>query len=684
MTKVFDTPGKYHWFLGKDDANAVWSLWRTDGTVAGTRKLREGIMPPTTWRYHEGRGVLFFTTGESAGGASADYEPWVSDGTPAGTRLVKDLRTDTSSGADSYKELGSHMLFLARGVRTPGNALWRSDGTAGGTQIVLEPEIDWLKQLQTAGNRAFLLSFAPSNEAEFSWWSTDGSTGGAVELARFEGVYDLRLSKDLGNGRSLWTLLDENDPASLWVTDGTPGGTAQLMSLALPNPYVHLNHFVRYRGVWYFTADDGTTGLELWRTDGTPEGTEVAFETCPGLCTDSPAPAFLEAGELLEIWLTDAEHGRELWATDGTLEGTRPLVDLCPGTCSPATLRWHGLGGLHLFFMAEMPSTGKYQLWATDLTPEGTRQLTELELGAGNPSPFGTALLDGQYLFLGGNDGGDLGVWALPIGSFDPPAPLGDWLASPEAPGFAFKARISTPSGSILGTKEPACIPETVCVSGAVPGRSEVFLRVVGPKPNGFLWPTLVKFSTSTVEVWARQEATGGVRYYKLEGARPGFDELPGLFDRQGFEPVAQGTAASQEPLPAGLVAAEPTVLAAGNTPAPPAGAVFTSPHFPDFRFRARISAGDQAQEVRQEAACIEETLCLSAALPGRSEVFLRIVGPKPNGRLWPTIVKFTTSTLEVWIEQVSTGETGYYRIEGAAPGKDDLTGLFDRVGFAP
>jgi hypothetical protein len=87
---------------------------------------------------------------------------------------------------------------------------------------------------------------------------------------------------------------------------------------------------------------------------------------------------------------------------------------------------------------------------------------------------------------------------------------------------------------------------------------------------------------------------------------------------------------------------------------------------------------------MRQEAACIEETLCLSAALPGRSEVFLRIVGPKPNGRLWPTIVKFTTSALEVWIEQVSTGETNYHRIEGAAPGKDDLTGLFDRAGFAP
>ncbi len=98
--------------------------------------------------------------------------------------------------------------------------------------------------------------------------------------------------------------------------------------------------------------------------------------------------------------------------------------------------------------------------------------------------------------------------------------------------------RISGSSGEgFLGTPESECLPETACVSGAVPGRSEVFLRLVGPKPNGRLWPTIVKFTTSEVEVWVRQLSTGLVRYYDLPGARPGFDELPGLFDRNGFEP---------------------------------------------------------------------------------------------------------------------------------------------------
>ncbi|HUP42101.1 MAG TPA: hypothetical protein VM599_02705 [Thermoanaerobaculia bacterium] len=118
-----------------------------------------------------------------------------------------------------------------------------------------------------------------------------------------------------------------------------------------------------------------------------------------------------------------------------------------------------------------------------------------------------------------------------------PPSEIG-WIEDAALPGFRLKVRIAQGGGeTIPGTKEPACIPETVCVSGALPGRSELFVRIVGPKPNGWLWPTLVKFSTSRIEVWIQQLSTGELRYYELRGASPGLDELPGLFDRFGFLP---------------------------------------------------------------------------------------------------------------------------------------------------
>lgn len=284
----------------------------------------------------------------------------------------------------------------------------------------------------------------------------------------------------------------------------------------------------------------------------------------------------------------------------------------------------------------------------------------------------------------------------------EPPPPAGDWLTSAEVPGFEFKVRIG-PLGQepIAGPFEPECIPETLCVSGAVTGRVEALLRVVGPKPNGRLWPMLVKFSTSPVQVWVRQVATETVRHYLLHGAQPRLDVLFGVADREGFAPAGAGPAAARAasapvsvvPEAASCVLGEgPKGLTPGSAqcpekaaPEPPAGPYLESPDLPDFRFKVRITPrGGEPQLVVQEPRCIAEALCVSGAVPGRSELFIRIVGPKPNGNLWPILVRFSTSKVEVWIDQVSTGAKRYYRLQAVKPGGDDIPGLFDRDGFTP
>lgn len=117
------------------------------------------------------------------------------------------------------------------------------------------------------------------------------------------------------------------------------------------------------------------------------------------------------------------------------------------------------------------------------------------------------------------------------------PPDEGEWLVTPEIPGFRFQVRIEPRPGVAQPVRTEPCIPETLCVSGAIPGRSELFVRIVGPKPNGRLWPTLTPFSTSRIEVWIEQLSTGIVRHYVLEGARPGSSDLSGQFDRSGFPP---------------------------------------------------------------------------------------------------------------------------------------------------
>jgi hypothetical protein len=113
-------------------------------------------------------------------------------------------------------------------------------------------------------------------------------------------------------------------------------------------------------------------------------------------------------------------------------------------------------------------------------------------------------------------------------------------------------------------------------------------------------------------------------------------------------------------------------------------GDFLTSAAFPDFRFRVRIFNTTPPLAGRKESDCIPETLCVSGAIPGRSEVFIRIIGPRPNGYLWPTIVRFTPSRVEVDVQQISTGITKTYVLPAVPPESDELSGLQDRTGFLP
>ncbi|HUP25192.1 MAG TPA: PPC domain-containing protein, partial [Thermoanaerobaculia bacterium] len=119
-------------------------------------------------------------------------------------------------------------------------------------------------------------------------------------------------------------------------------------------------------------------------------------------------------------------------------------------------------------------------------------------------------------------------------GNGDPPPPPGPWLFSAALPGFEAKVLINN---STLGNRETDCISETLCVSGALAGRPEIFVKVIGPRPNGFLWSQLTRFTPSKVEVWLRKISTGQVNYYELAAVGPAEDNVSGLQDREAFSP---------------------------------------------------------------------------------------------------------------------------------------------------
>lgn len=115
-----------------------------------------------------------------------------------------------------------------------------------------------------------------------------------------------------------------------------------------------------------------------------------------------------------------------------------------------------------------------------------------------------------------------------------PGPPAGPWLSTGALPGFEAKVLIN---GVTSGRKETDCTIETLCVSGALAGRPEVFVKVIGPRPNGFLWAQISRFTPSKVEVWLRQASTGKINYYVLAPVPQEAEDVSGFQDREAFQP---------------------------------------------------------------------------------------------------------------------------------------------------
>ena len=551
-------------FFQGSPLDATAPLWWTDGTAAGTHRLiDDAAMPYMSGALPDGRHLVAGVAGE--GDPPPPWTLWVTDRTPAGTH---EIPLGIAGDPRRLAVVGERVLIqIQGGGERPQNHLWVSDGTAGGTRLLadLGEGSEWIITVDPFGGQAtFLVRRGPTpTEGALELWRTDGTAAGtrklSVDLPARSTISAERQVLATPGGERLAFVLGSgthvDDRQQLWVTDGTAAGTRLLVENGIVRPGAVVPPFaeelVPFGGRFYFPLDDGVSGEELWSTDLTPAGTRQVMDLCPGPCS-SGARIVAPYGDRVLLAASSPELGEELWVSDLTLAGTRPVADLCPGTCSSRphhVVQPAGADGWTLFAARPVGIfQGREQLWTVPppddvlsplLWPPRPRRATDFPASDGfharQPiSPV--AVLDRQVLFVHGTDDYGSELWSLPLTDHPPPPP-GDPLESPAVPGFRFQVRITAAPGTtpIAGTLEPECIPETVCVSGALPGRAEVFIRVVGPKPNGFLWPTLVKFTTSTVEVWIERIETGATRYYVLSGARPGIDELPGLFDRTGF-----------------------------------------------------------------------------------------------------------------------------------------------------
>ena len=344
-------------FSASDLFSGSESLWVSDGTAEGTRRLGDARSPANYYRIGD---TVFFTA--SSNETETGPELWKTDGTEEGTELVKDINPGGFGSAPAdLQGIGETLYFRASVAGSTG--LWRSDGTEAGTEQIT------------------------------------GDFNAPAYLTVLDGVLYFSASTGDTVGRQLWR------------SDGTAEGTEMVKDFE-PATNLNVELLTALNGTLYFSADDGTFGLELWRSDGTESGTymvrDINPEALEGYNPDKPenatggaSPHNLTAfGGVLYFSAYDGTNGHELWRSDGTEDGTYLVKDISAGANSSFPRGLTIFDGT-LYFVAN-ESTDNPGLWRSDGTEGGTELVTAI-----SPSPWGTEYMTvfEDAIYYKANDG---------------------------------------------------------------------------------------------------------------------------------------------------------------------------------------------------------------------------------------------------------------------------------------
>jgi ELWxxDGT repeat protein len=372
-----------------DPATGRFALWASNGTAAGTLKLRN-LQPGASFAsniLNAGLmvglgGQLFFADKDQAHGV----ELWKSDGTQAGTLFVKDINPGTGNSLPrELTAMGGNVYFSAKAA-SGADQLWKSNGTSAGssalesftTGAAIGSSISHPVQV---GN--IIIFFADDGVTGKELWKTDGSTTGTTLLKDFS---------PLGGVTPFWTtalngqfyfLVGGNSSVSgLWRTDGSAAGTVLFKNINLvtarPNVLV-------FNGSLYFALETATN-VQLWRHNATTGETGTILADLPK--SDDSITNLTVANNIIFFLTQDSRNTlsieRRLWTSDGTPAGTAELVTFnAEPTASTEII---GFGNF-AYFRANDGNTGS-ELWRSDGTAFGTTVVQELAPGTGSSTPL--------------------------------------------------------------------------------------------------------------------------------------------------------------------------------------------------------------------------------------------------------------------------------------------------------
>ena len=282
-------------------------LWRSDGTSEGTFLVVD--LTPTyevpygeAWSYPNNlinfKNQLFF----SAYSTNTGNELFKSNGTASGTHLVKDICPDggncCGSSIHSYPGdfvIVDSLLYFTACDGIHGRELWKTDGTEGGTNLVIDltegEESSEIYEQTAFKGRLYFVYDDGDDKHGLELWSTDGTAEGTFlvkDIATGVDVFDRAISSNpryltVVNDLLYFSAYTLEDGDELWRTDGTTDGTIMIADMHKLEGYgSHPYELTNVNGTLFFAArsykfdpDIIDTGYELWKLTSGPTGVKA-------------------------------------------------------------------------------------------------------------------------------------------------------------------------------------------------------------------------------------------------------------------------------------------------------------------------------------------------------------------------------------------------------------------------
>jgi ELWxxDGT repeat protein len=325
------------YFISDDGTNGV-GLWKTDGTDAGTAKVK--TINLGTWsnymveRMHVSGNAIYFWADDGTNG----LELWKSDGTESGTMMIKDINPGGGGSGGDYPSVvtsvGNSIYFWADDGAN-GFELWKSDGTDAGTEMFKEfvtgSDGSNGVVIDLDGNSFYIIEKPEGSVQATKLWISDGTGTGTTLVKDF--TTDLGTNGGIGYEKLVvgntffFTAMDRSEVSGdleLWKSDGTEAGTILVKDINLVDND-GVGDLVELNNVLYFQSGSHSGERELWKSDGSETGTIKLTDLSSDGINQINGNLYIFGNSLyFEDWFDD------VWQSDGTAAGTTAYTGLIP------------------------------------------------------------------------------------------------------------------------------------------------------------------------------------------------------------------------------------------------------------------------------------------------------------------------------------------------------------------